>query len=151
MNRSFSFLIVLIPTLWNVRFGIGQEIENFGSDLDFLKSHQEVIVLSSADSMSQVAIIPAYQGRVMTSTAQGTSGASFGWINYQLIESDEVPQHIMPVGGEVLEANEGIEAAPESVNSDPYGKGWIIKMRITDLSELDSLLSAEEYKEEIGA
>jgi glycine cleavage system H protein len=56
----------------------------------------------------------------------------------------------MPVGGEVLEVNEGIESAPESVNNDPYGDGWIIKMRVTDVSELDGLLSAEDYKAEIA-
>ena len=56
----------------------------------------------------------------------------------------------MPVGGEVLEVNEGIESEPESVNSDPYGKGWILKIRVTDMSELEHLLSAEEYKTEIG-
>ena len=56
----------------------------------------------------------------------------------------------MPVGGEVLEVNEGIESAPESVNSDPYGHGWIVKIRITDVSELDGLLSADDYKAEIG-
>lgn len=56
----------------------------------------------------------------------------------------------MPVGGEVLEVNDGIESAPECVNNDPYGDGWIIKMRITDVSELDGLLSAEAYKAEIG-
>ena len=56
----------------------------------------------------------------------------------------------MPVGGELLEVNEGIESAPESVNSDPYGDGWIVKIRITDVSELDGLLSADDYKAEIG-
>ena len=57
----------------------------------------------------------------------------------------------MPVGGEVLEVNEGIESSPESLNSDPYGDGWIVKIRITDVSELDKLLSAEDYKAEIEA
>ena len=56
----------------------------------------------------------------------------------------------MPVGGEILEVNDGIESAPESVNSDPYGDGWIVKIRITDVSELDGLLPAEAYKAEIG-
>ena len=56
----------------------------------------------------------------------------------------------MPVGGEVLEVNEGIESAPESLNNDPYGDGWIVKVRITDVSELDGLLSSEAYKAEIG-
>ncbi len=56
----------------------------------------------------------------------------------------------MPVGGEVLEVNEGLESAPECLNNDPYGDGWIIKMRVTDVSELDGLLSAEAYKAEIA-
>ncbi len=56
----------------------------------------------------------------------------------------------MPIKGEVIEFNEGIESAPESVNSDPYGEGWMIKVKIEDASELDALLSAEAYQAEIG-
>lgn len=57
----------------------------------------------------------------------------------------------MPVSGEVLEFNETLEDAPETVNSDPYGAGWMIKSTISDSSELDNLLSPEAYKELIGA
>ena len=53
----------------------------------------------------------------------------------------------MPLGGEVLEFNEALEQSPETVNSDPYGDGWIIKIKITDQSELDELLDATAYKE----
>jgi len=56
----------------------------------------------------------------------------------------------MPVSGEVTEFNEAIESAPESVNNDPYGDGWMIKVQLSDVSELDDLLSADEYKELIG-
>lgn len=52
----------------------------------------------------------------------------------------------MPVSGEVVEFNADLEDAPELINSDPYEKGWIIKVKMSDTSELDSLLSAEEYK-----
>lgn len=52
----------------------------------------------------------------------------------------------MPVGGTVESFNEELESSPELVNSDPYGKGWMIKVKITDKSELDNLLSAAEYK-----
>jgi len=52
----------------------------------------------------------------------------------------------MPVGGEVIEKNPAIEENPEVVNKDPYGKGWLIKIKITDKSEIDELLNAEEYK-----
>jgi len=56
----------------------------------------------------------------------------------------------MPISGEVLEFNEAIESSPETVNSDPYGDGWMVKIKMTDSSEIDNLLSAEAYKDLIG-
>ncbi len=53
----------------------------------------------------------------------------------------------MPVSGEILEVNPALEDSPDVVNKDPYGKGWMVKIAISDLSELDELLSAEKYKE----
>jgi hypothetical protein len=72
----------------------------FGDDLKFLKKHTEVIVLSDASGNSQVAVLPEMQGRVMTSSAEGTGGLSFGWINRELISSGEVAEHINVFGGE---------------------------------------------------
>ena len=57
----------------------------------------------------------------------------------------------MPVSGEVIEMNSAIESTPEVVNSDPYGEGWMIKVKISDASELDDLLDVDAYKEVIGA
>ena len=57
----------------------------------------------------------------------------------------------LPVAGEVIEFNEALEDEPEKVNDDPYGEGWMIKLKCTDTSELDELLSAEDYKTLIGA
>ena len=51
----------------------------------------------------------------------------------------------MPIGGEILEFNEELESDPELVNNDPYGDGWMIKVKISDLSELENLLSDEAY------
>lgn len=56
----------------------------------------------------------------------------------------------MPVGGEILEFNPELEDAPELVNEDPYGKGWMLKVKASDLSEVNDLLSVEEYKKLIG-
>ncbi len=56
----------------------------------------------------------------------------------------------MPVAGEVVEFNEALEDNPELVNSDPYGEGWIVKVKINDSNE-DNLLNADAYKEVIGA
>ncbi len=52
----------------------------------------------------------------------------------------------MPAGGEVLEINEALNDAPEKVNNDPYGEGWMIKIRLTDPSELDTLMDAAAYQ-----
>ena len=52
----------------------------------------------------------------------------------------------MPVSGEVLELNEELDAAPELVNNDPYGQGWIIKISVKDASELDKLMDAKAYQ-----
>jgi glycine cleavage system H protein len=57
----------------------------------------------------------------------------------------------MPLAGEIVEFNEGLEDAPEKVNSDPYGEGWMIKIKVSDASETEGLLDASGYKELIGA
>ena len=56
----------------------------------------------------------------------------------------------MPLGGEVIEFNELLETNPEKVNEDPYGEGWMIKVKIGDSSEVDTLLSADDYADLIG-
>ncbi|MDA0874208.1 MAG: glycine cleavage system protein GcvH [Bacteroidetes bacterium] len=61
-----------------------------------------------------------------------------------------VSELFMPVSGTVTEFNEGLEDAPETVNNDPYGDGWLIKIAIEDASELDGLLSASEYAAMVG-
>lgn len=57
----------------------------------------------------------------------------------------------LPLSGEIVEFNEELETTPEAVNSDPYGAGWMVKVKISDASEVDGLLSSEAYKELIGA
>jgi glycine cleavage system H protein len=57
----------------------------------------------------------------------------------------------LPLSGEIIEFNDALESKPESVNTDPYGIGWMIKVKIANLDEIDSLLSSESYKELIGA
>lgn len=56
----------------------------------------------------------------------------------------------MPISGEIIEFNEDLESAPETVNSDPYREGWIIKIKISDESDLEELLDAAAYKSIIG-
>ncbi|MBC8455796.1 glycine cleavage system protein GcvH [bacterium] len=58
-----------------------------------------------------------------------------------------VADMMMPVGGEIIEINENLEDAPETINSDPFGDGWIVKIKIANPDELNELLDAAEYKE----
>jgi glycine cleavage system H protein len=57
----------------------------------------------------------------------------------------------LPVAGEIVEFNESLEEEPEKVNDDPYGDGWMIKIKVADTADLETLLSADDYKAIIGA
>jgi glycine cleavage system H protein len=57
-----------------------------------------------------------------------------------------VSDMFMPISGEILELNPALEESPDVVNKDPYGKGWMVKIKITNPSEVDDLLSADQYK-----
>jgi len=73
---------------------------SFGDDAAFLKSHTDLIVLSDDQGLAKVAVAPAWQGRVMTSTAGADAGLSFGWINRELIASGKLLPHMNAFGGE---------------------------------------------------
>jgi len=72
----------------------------FGDDLNFLARHTEVVVLSDSKGSSQAAVIPQMQGRVMTSSAEGKGGLSYGWINRELVASGKTVEHMNVFGGE---------------------------------------------------
>lgn len=72
----------------------------FGDDVEFLKQHTEVVVLSDKEDRAKVVVVPAWQGRVMTSSADGDSGLSYGWINRPFIEAGKLQPHINVFGGE---------------------------------------------------
>lgn len=79
----------------------------------------------------------------------------------QTLEKDEVfgtveavktvSDLFLPLSGEIIEFNEDLESNPENVNSDPYGAGWMVKVKVSNSAEWDLLLSSEEYKTLIGA
>ena len=57
----------------------------------------------------------------------------------------------LPLSGEIIEFNDTLESSPEKVNTDPYGEGWMVKVKIADASEVEGLLDSEAYKNLIGA
>ena len=79
----------------------------------------------------------------------------------QTLEKDEVfgtveavktvSDLFLPLSGEIIEFNDALESKPETVNVDPYENGWMIKVKYSDASQIDALLSSEEYKALIGA
>ncbi|MCW2117867.1 glycine cleavage system protein GcvH [Flavobacterium sp. 7A] len=79
----------------------------------------------------------------------------------QVLEKDEVfgtveavktvSDLFLPLAGEIIEFNDSLESTPEAVNSDPYGAGWMIKIKVSDVTDFDTLLSDVDYKALIGA
>jgi len=120
---------------------------NIPENLKYTKDHEWLKV---EDNVATIGITEFAQGELgdIVFVEVDTEGESldleevFGTIEAVKTVSDL----FMPIAGEVTEFNETLEDEPELINSSPYDKGWIVKVNIADVSELDSLLSAEEYK-----
>src|SRR5210317_2020496 len=124
---------------------------NIPSDLKYTKDHEWVrlegdsIVIGITDfAQSELGDIVYVEVETVGDTLD--SEEVFGTVEAVKTVSDL----FMPVSGEVLEFNESLESAPESVNNDPYGAGWMVKIKLSDTSQLDSLLSAEDYEQSIA-
>ena len=125
---------------------------NFPSDLKYTKDHEWVKVNGGEATIGITDFAQKELGDIVyvdISTIGETVEIEqvFGTVEAVKTVSDL----FMPISGKVLEANKDIDSAPESVNTDPYGKGWIIKIAITDAKQLDGLLTVDAYKKLIGA
>lgn len=125
---------------------------NFPAELKYTKDHEWVkvegeIAIIGVTDFAQRELGDIVYVEVETVGETVNQEAVFGTVEAVKTVSDL----FMPITGEVLELNEEIANEPELVNSDPYGKGWIIKAKIADATQLNSLLSADEYKAVIGA
>ena len=103
MKHRLAFLLLpvfLTVTPMTTMSADDTSATTFRKDVEFLRAHTSVIVLRDAAGAAQVALVPAWQGRVMTSTAGGDGGASYGWINRELIASGTLQPHINVFGGE---------------------------------------------------
>ena len=104
----------------------------YADDRAFLKKYIPVIELQNGPS--GMLIVPQYQARVMTSTCKGDSGYSFGWINYDLIKSKKLREHINPFGGE-----ERLWLAPREGSSLSFLKKMFLMILITGLPQRNSI------------
>ena len=125
---------------------------NIPSDLKYTKDHEWVKL--EAD-IATIGITDFAQGElgdivyVEVETVDETFEAEeiFGTVEAVKTVSDL----FLPLSGEIIEFNESLEDEPEKVNTDPYGEGWMVKVKCSDMSQVESLMSAEDYKNLIGA
>lgn len=125
---------------------------NIPDDLKYTKDHEWVKVDGDVATVGITDFAQHELGDIVYIEV-GTQGETldqeetFGTIEAVKTVSDL----FMPIGGEVVAFNDDIESSPDIVNKDPYGQGWIIKIKMSDTSELDGLLTAEQYKELTGS
>ena len=110
MRKYLSLILIIVAASCNSEEDkkpedLGNNVSKFmkgtfAYDVDFLKQHQKDIIVLGDSAGAQVVISPAYQGRVMTSSAEGSKGMSFGWINHDLIASGKLTEHMNAFGGE---------------------------------------------------
>jgi len=125
---------------------------NFPSELKYTKDHEWVKVEDGTATIGITDFAQHELGDIVyvdinTIGEHVAKEGIFGTVEAVKTVSDL----FMPVSGEVLEVNTALDANPELVNSDPFGDGWMVKIMISDASELEELLSAEQYKALIGA
>jgi glycine cleavage system H protein len=126
---------------------------NVPQDLRYTKQH-EYLKPAGENGVYFVGITDYAQGELgdvvfvelPSAGASFDASASFGTIEAVKAVSDLY----CPVAGEVVEANGALDANPALVNNDPYGEGWMLKLRVSDASAVDALLSAEDYEKLIG-
>lgn len=124
---------------------------NFPYDLKYSDDHEWVRVEGDVATVGITDFAQSELGDVVfveieTEGEDLSKGDTFGTVEAVKTVSDL----FMPISGEVIEVNSAIEDAPESVNEDPYGNGWMIKVRISDTSELDALMSQADYQSMVG-
>lgn len=124
---------------------------NFPENLKYSNDHEWIKVDGNTALIGITAFAQSELGDIVyvDITTEGESvahGEVFGSIEAVKTVSDL----FMPASGKVTEVNPALEDKPELINQDPYGEGWIIKVELEDTSELDSLLSAADYKKLIG-
>ncbi|MDC0629139.1 MAG: glycine cleavage system protein GcvH [Flavobacteriaceae bacterium] len=125
---------------------------NVPSELKYTKDHEWVnidgaIVTVGITDFAQSELGDIVYVEVDTLDETLEADAVFGTVEAVKTVSDL----FLPVTGEIIAFNEALEDEPEKVNEDPYGAGWMIKIKVADTADLEALLSAEEYKAIIGA
>ncbi len=124
---------------------------NFPAELKYTKDHEWIRVEGDIATIGITEFAQSELGDIVyvdISTQGETLDSEVVFGSVEAVKT--VSDLFMPVSGEVLEVNPGLDATPESVNADPYGDGWMVKVKMNDLSQVESLLTADAYKALIG-
>ena len=117
------------------------------SELKYTKEHEWVRVEGDSGTIGITDYAQDQLGDIVFVELPGVGAEISATQKLGEIESVKaVSELFAPVSGEVTEANDGLADSPEAVNDDPYGDGWMVKLRLSDEAELDQLLSADEYE-----
>ncbi|WP_034042894.1 glycine cleavage system protein GcvH [Wocania ichthyoenteri] len=125
---------------------------NIPSELKYTKDHEWIRIEGDIATIGVTDFAQSELGDIVyveVETVDETLDAEevFGTVEAVKTVSDL----FLPLSGEIIEFNEALEDEPEKVNSDPYGDGWMIKLKCSDLSQAENLMSADNYKALIGA
>jgi glycine cleavage system H protein len=122
-------------------------------DLLYTEEH-EYLKATDEDGVYQVGVTDYAQGELgdIVFLELPSAGDSFSHMEtFGTIEAVKAVSDLYaPVSGEILAVNEALDDDPSLVNSDPYGAGWMVRMRVSDPSELDALMSPDAYRELVG-
>lgn len=123
---------------------------NFPDDLKYTKDHEWVRIDGDTAVVGVTDFAQSELGDIVfveieTEGEELESEEVFGSVEAVKTVSDL----FMPVSGEIVEVNQDLEASPEVVNEDPYGKGWMIKIKMSDPSEVEKLLDSDAYQQEV--
>jgi glycine cleavage system H protein len=125
---------------------------NIPSDLKYTKDHEwvsidgEIATVGITDfAQKELGDIVYVEVETLDQTLE--KDAVFGTVEAVKTVSDL----FLPIAGEIIEFNDNLESNPETVNADPYGKGWMVKVKFSEASQIEELLSSDDYKALIGA
>jgi glycine cleavage system H protein len=133
-------------------FNLIQNIMEFPNNLKYTSDHEWIRVEGDHAYVGITAFAQGELGDIVyvDISSEGETlkqGDAFGSVEAVKTVADLY----MPVSGEIVEVNSGLNDEPESVNNDPYGKGWMVKIKLTDSAELDGLMDVDVYRSSINA
>lgn len=121
------------------------------NDRKYTKEHEWVLIEGDVATIGVTEFAAGELGDIVFVEVPGVGDELNAGDTVGSIESVKAVEDLyVPVSGEVVEVNEGIDAAPETVNSEPFDGGWLFKIKLSDASEIDGLLDAAAYNDILG-